>query len=149
MTSATDPKTIILTGCGARKEGKAGGAITPGMLLNVRNVAALVAHNDAGQECQAAIAKEYDLTGRTITQAYANGDQVLYDVLNDGDRFYGLLAASQNIAIGDLVTSNGDGMLKEAGATDFVIGIARTALVTGVGVTGRLIVEVALGRGIA
>lgn len=149
MSSATEPKTIILTGCGARKEGKANGAITPGMLLNIRNVAAIVAHNEAGQECQVAVAKEYDLTGRNITQAYAAADQVLYDVLNDGDRFYGLLAASQNIVVGDLLTSNGDGMLKEAGATDFVIGIARTALVTGVGVTGRLVVEVAKGRGIA
>lgn len=150
MTSATEPKTILISTCGGiKREGKAGGAITPGMLLNIRNPAAIVAHNEAGQECQVAVAVEYDLTGRNITQAYALNDQVMYHVLPDGDRFYGIIAASQNIAIGDLLTSNGAGQLVEAAATDFVIGIARQAVVTGVGVTARCIVEAAKGRGIA
>lgn len=150
MASKDTPKTIILSHCYAvQREGKAGGAITPGMLLNIRNVAAVVAHNEAGQECQCAVAVENDLVGKGIGDNYANGEQIRWLVLGDGERFYGLIAASQNIAVGDLLTSNGDGMLKEAGATDFVIGIARTALVTGVGVTGRVVVEAAKGRGIA
>jgi len=150
MASKDTPKTILLGGChGLQREGKAGGAITPGMLLNIRALAAVVAHNEAGQECQAAFAIENDFVGKGISDAYANGEQVRYGVLPDGERVYALVAASQNIALGDLLTSNGDGMLKEAGATDFVIGIARSVLVTGVGVTGRIILEIAKGRGIA
>lgn len=150
MASKDTPKTIRLDSCYApQREGILGGVVTPGMLLNIRSAAAVVAHNEAGQECQVAVAVENDLVGKGIADNYANGERVRYQILPDGAKFYGLLAASMNIVLGDLLTSNGDGMLKEAGATDFVIGIARTALVTGVGVTGRIAVEVAKGRGIA
>jgi hypothetical protein len=146
MPSNDTPKTVRLDSCYApQREGKANGVITPGMLLNIRNQAAIVAHNEAGQECQAAFAVENDLVGKGINDNYAVGEQIRYQILPDGARVYARVAAAQNIAIGDLLTSNGDGDLKEAAVTDFVIGIARTALVG----AGRIVLEIAKGRGIA
>lgn len=150
MPSNTDPKTIRLDSCYApQREGKTAGVVTPGMLLNIRNQAAIVAHNEAGQECQVAIAVENDLVGKGILDNYANGEQIRYQILPDGAKFYGIIDENQNIAVGDLLSSSGDGTLKEAAVTDFVIGIARSAIVVGAAATGRCIVEVAKGRGIA
>lgn len=151
MASKDTPKTIRLDSqFGVQREGVVSGAvIRPGMLLNIRNQAAIVAHNEAGQECQAAIAIENDLVGKGIDDTYAIGERLRYQVLKDGERFYGIIDENQNIAIGDLLSSSGDGTLKEAAATDWVIGIARSAVVVGAAATGRCIVEVALGRGIA
>lgn len=150
MASKDTPKTIRLDSqFGVQREGILGGVVRPGMLLNVRNPAAIVAHNEAGQECQCAVAIENDLVGKGIDDNYASGERVRYHVLKDGEKFYGIIDESQNIAVGDLLSSSGDGTLKEAAATDFVLGIARSAVVVGAAATGRCIVEVAKGRGIA
>lgn len=150
MASKDTPKTILLSSCYAvQREGKTAGVVRPGMLLNIRNQAAIVAHNEAGQECQAAVAIENDLVGKGIDDNYANPEQIRYAVLRDGDKFFGIIDENQNIAVGDLLASSGDGTLKEAAVTDFVLGIARSAVVVGAAATGRCIVEVAKGRGIA
>jgi hypothetical protein len=89
-----------------------------------------------------------DLTGRGITDAYADGDQVLYGIFPNGAKVYALIADSEDIALGDKLTSKGNGTLKEAGATDYVIAEAREAIGATTGET-RCIVEIATGRGIA
>lgn len=150
MPSSTTPKTIRLDSQYAIcREGKAGGAIRPGMLLNIRDLAAVVAHNEAGQECQVAIAVENDFVGKGIDDNYAAGEQVRFEVLPDGARFYGIIDENQNVVVGSLLSSSGDGTLKIAAATDFVIGIAREAVVVGAAATARCVVEAAKGRGIA
>lgn len=126
MTSAQNPKTIILAGDGVRREGVAGGTITPGMFISGPD-SALVPHDDAGNFAQAAVALEYDLTGRGIDDDYSSGDQVLYSVLKEGSEVYAILADGQDVAAGALLTSNGDGKLKEAAATNFVVARAKEA----------------------
>lgn len=150
MASKDTPKTILLSNCYAlQREGKTAGVVRPGMLLNIRNQAAIVAHNEAGQECQVAVAVENDLVGKGIDDNYANPEQIRYVILGDGERFFGIIDENQNIVAGDLLSSSGDGTLREAVNVDFVIGIARTGAVTGAAATARIVVEVAKGRGIA
>lgn len=120
MTSAQNPKTIILAGGGVRREGVAGGTITPGMLISGPD-SALVPHGDAGNLAQAAFALEYDLTGRSITDDYSAGDQVLYSVLKEGSEVYAILADGEDVSKGDPLASNGDGKLAAAAATNFVV----------------------------
>lgn len=147
MTSATEPKTIDLGGHCVQREGTAGQTITPGMLV------AVAADGDVdfvteGQECSAAFAVEFDETGRDIDDNYAVADQVKYKVFTSGSRVNAIIADGEDIAVGDKLTSNGDGALKEAGDTDFVIAEAR-AVAAPSGSTARCEVEIAPGRGIA
>lgn len=149
MTSATAPKTIDLGGMCIRREGVAAAAITPGHLVGVdANGEISKSHVLDGQEGAPAFALEYDLTGMGIDDDYADGDQVLYGIFPNGSKLYALIADGEDIAVGDKLASNGDGTLKEAGATDFVVAEAREAVVTS-GAVARCIVEVAAGRGIA
>ena len=150
MSSQDTLKTIVLSSCeGIMREAVAAVAIRPGMIIKLDNTNKAIPDNVAGQEAQPAVAIENDLTGRGIDDNYAIGERVRYRVLPDGAKFFGIIAASQNIAIGDVLSSNGDGTLKEAAVTDQVVGYARSAVVTGVGVTARCIVEVGYARGIA
>lgn len=151
MTSATDPKTIDLsqTGYCIQREAAAGQVITPGALVEV------AADGDVdfvleGQEAAPAFAVENDLTGKGIDDDYAVGDQVRYKIFNQGERVYALIADGEDIDFGDRLTSNGDGTLKEAGNTDFVIARSvNSANVAPSGETARCQVEVMTGRGIA
>jgi hypothetical protein len=152
MASKDTPKTIILSNAfQIQREAAAGVAIRPGMLVELNAAGAVIPHATAGagQEGAVAVAIENDLTGRGIDDNYAIGERVRYQFLNDGAKFFGIIAASQNIAFDDALSSNADGTLKEAAATDMVVGYARTVVVTGVGVTARCVVEVAKARGIA
>lgn len=148
MTSATAPKTIDLGGQSVQREGIAGGAITPGMLVTVNSSGEVVVHGTAGQEGARGFAVEYDLAGRGIDDDYAQGDQVVYRTPAEGSRFYGILASGQNVSRGAALTSNGDGRLKAAGDTDFVEGYAAEA-VDASGGAARIRVDVHKGRGIA
>jgi hypothetical protein len=146
MSSATEPKTIVLGGVGIQQEAVAGGAITPGMLVERNAQGEYVVHADADGEAQPTFAKEYDLTGRGIDDAYAEGDQVIAETLPQGAYVYAHLAASQTIAVGDELTSNGNGSVKEAGNTSFRVGRALEAVTT-TGSPGRVKMEVMTGRG--
>jgi anaerobic selenocysteine-containing dehydrogenase len=149
MTSATEAKTILIHGCGIKREGKAAAIVRPGHLLALDAALLVIPHGEAGQEAESAWAVEYDLTGRGITQNYAIGDQVMYHVLPEGSRVNALIVANTNIALNAKLSSNGDGTLKVAAATDFVVAIARQAIVGAVGVVPRCVVEVYRARGIA
>lgn len=148
MTSATEPKTISLGGNTKQREAIAGGAITPGMLLALNSSAQVIAHNLSGQEGVVGYAVEYDLTGRGISDAYAQGDQVIYRPLEDGDVFYGIVVDGQDISVGEALASDGTGKLKSAAATDMVYGYALDA-VSPSGSDARCRVQVARGRGIS
>lgn len=149
MTSATTPKTIDLGGCAypTQREAAAGQIIKPGFLVK------LAADGDvdfvaAGEECAAAFAVENDYTGRGIDDDYAVADQAVYRVFQNGDRVYALIQDGQDISFGERLTSNGNGKLKTAGDTDFVVAEAREAVAPS-GADGRCIVEIAVGRGTA
>lgn len=128
MTSATTPKTVDLGGEGIQREAIANAAITPGMLVTLDASGEIGPHASAGQEGALGYAKEYDLTGRGIDDAYANGDQVIYKIPAEGSAVYAILATGENVARNAVLTSNGDGRLKAAGATDMVYAIALEAV---------------------
>lgn len=111
--------SVLLKTCcgGIRKERKAGGAITPGHLIAVNSSDAVVVHATAGGKCRALFALEDELQGKGIADAYAQDAIVQYNVCAPGDEVNALLKANENIAIGDPLTSAGDGTLKKATLT--------------------------------
>jgi hypothetical protein len=147
------PNTIHLKGTYIQTEGVAGGAITPGML--VQGFSTIVVHAAAAGNARKAFAVEKAIVGEGITDAYASGDQVIYRVYAPGSEVYALLKNGQNVAAGDPLVSAGDGSLQAADPTvatdatdaevptDNVVAYAAEALNNSSGAAARLIVEVA------
>jgi hypothetical protein len=126
--SATAPKTIDLYGYCNQHEAIAGGAIIPGMLVIRSSATQVVVHNVEGAPAQPSFAVEYDLTGRTIADAYATADQVLFKTFTPGSGVYAWLAAGEDVAAGAFLSSNGDGTLKEAEAEENIVAQALEAV---------------------
>jgi hypothetical protein len=94
------------------EEMTAAAAITPGMLVEQTPGAATVRkHATSGGNATPKFALEDGLQGKGIHDAYAAGDKVQVWVAQTGDWVYALIADEQNIAIGDLLESNGAGYL--------------------------------------
>lgn len=135
MASRDNPKTILLRGAPAGREGKAGGTITPGMLLTVNSSGAIVAHATAGAAANAWFARENELVGKTIDGTYASGDTVLYWSCKPGDQIYALLETGANVAVGALLQSNGLGAFEpavaasQAGTEPFAVTFPGTPIV--------------------
>lgn len=66
------------------------------------------------------IAVEDALQGRTVDDAYADGDQVFFYEPKNGDHLLVLVASGENIAVGDTLvpTGGGDGKFEEAGGSE-------------------------------
>lgn len=111
------PKTILLKGDGVFKEAAAGGAVTPGHLININSSGAFVVHGTAGGDAFPMFAVEDDIQGKDITDAYASGDQCFAVVPARGAEIYALVpAAASAIVVGDILESNGDGTLRKGAA---------------------------------
>ena len=111
------PSTILLRGDPIIKERNAGGAITPGHLVNLNTADAVVVH--AGNQLNAYpwFAMESDFVGKEISVAYASGQRVQMACCSAGDEIYALVpAAALAIVIGDELVSNADGTLKKVTA---------------------------------
>jgi len=111
------PNTIVLKGDFVRKEGVAGGAITPGHLISGFDTG-LVVHADAAGEARKAFALENDLVGEGITDAYASGDTVQYGIFQPGAEVYAI--AGSAVTKGDPLGSDGNGKLIPASGTPVV-----------------------------
>lgn len=131
MPSNTDPKTILLSGSPSQQEAvtASGSAIKPGMLVEVTSAGELQEHSTAGGNAQASFAREEDYVGGGIDDAYAVGDTAPYYICKNGDRIYGFIADGENISEGDLLESDGNGVLQahtpqavdEGGAATYTI----------------------------
>lgn len=99
----------------AIEEFTATAAITPGMLVQLDSTGAdlVKPHCTADGNVLEMFALENELMGGGIDLAYASGDPVQVWIPGDGDIVLGILAASQNVAIGDFLVSNGDGYLRK------------------------------------
>ena len=108
------PKTVVLKGDlgQGHREYAAGGAITPGHLINLANTGKVVVHASAAGECPPMFAKEDALQGKTIADAYASDDRVFCHQAVSGDEIYAWLEDNHNISIGALLESAGDGTLQ-------------------------------------
>lgn len=117
-------RTIFLKKRPIRKEGIAGGAITPGHLVKLNSAGKYVVHPTAKAQAVPAFAFENELkshesngapiAGSPIDVAYANNDRLYYGVCDAGAEVYALLAAgAAAIVKGDLLESAGDGTLRK------------------------------------
>jgi len=118
MTSATDPKTILLKGQPQYREGIADAALTPGELVEQMTTGNFRKHaTAAGVMPSKLFAREEEYVGGGIDVAYAASDTFPYMACQSGDQVYALVAASAvAIVIGDLLESAGDGTLRKVTA---------------------------------
>lgn len=128
MASSTNPKTIHLapTEIRIKKEAKALSTITPGQFIE-RAPGGVRRHTTAGGPAQLSIAKEMAMVGGTIDEDYLTNDLVEYFIAGPGETFYGLLAAGQNVSVGDLLSVIG-GNLREAQPGDHIVAQALEAV---------------------
>lgn len=111
MSSATEPKTILLKGMPIAKEAIMvdSQALRPGMLIELTSAGKVQKQSSADVYCQAAFVRENEVIGEGIDDLYADDETILYYIGRNGDEFYALLADSQTIVKGDILQSNGSG----------------------------------------
>lgn len=140
------PKVINLYGSYTQHEAVAGGAITPGMLVELEAdaVDTVEAHGTAGGAANPCFAREYYEAGYGIDDAYVEGNQVIYYTFAAGAGVYALLAAGATaITKAAFLSSAGDGTLKLAADGDIAIAQAREAVDnSGEATTARIKVEI-------
>jgi hypothetical protein len=94
------------------EDAAAGAAITPGMLVTLNSSGLVVAHATAAAATARNFAMERDEMGKDMDTAYATGDRVKVACLSQGERVNALIATGQNIGIGALLESAGNGTLR-------------------------------------
>jgi hypothetical protein len=108
--------TIHLKGMGRHEERVSAGVLSPGHLLVVNSTDKVVVHATEGGVAERLFAKEDALQGKTVSQAYASGDVVSILVAAPGDEVQAILKAGEDVDIGDILISAGDGTLIEEGS---------------------------------
>jgi hypothetical protein len=102
--------TIYLSGNGLVKEGKAGGAITPGHAIKRNSSNEFVVQSTANSKGPKLFAVENTSAGKAISDDYASGDNVVARYAQSGDVIYALVPASAAaIVIGDSLVFDGTG----------------------------------------
>ena len=93
---------------------KLSGAATPGHLLEFFSTAGSVrVHSTAGGNALPMFALESDLEGEEITHALTSGEEIQAWIAKRGDEVNALIKNGENIAVGDLLESAGDGTLEK------------------------------------
>lgn len=145
IPKVANPGTIVLkpTSLGGVEydEGNCEVAVTPGMLVKRTATGGYIPDNVAGgtvgRERIVAIEKHFiaDIPFATtfgsggVTDVYAINDGGRFHICQPGETFWMLVpAAAAAIVVGDYLTSNGDGTLKKAGATDIRLFEAEEAI---------------------
>lgn len=120
---AADVFTIVLKGKGHHDEGEADSAISPGMAVEM----AADGLYDQPAGAQAAtlknglkIAKEDALQGKTVADAYADGDKLFFYSPLPGDHIHVLVKDAEDIDVGDkgVVEGGGSGLFVEAAGSE-------------------------------
>ena len=96
------------------EEYAAGGTIIPGMLIEENSDGNVIAHSGAGEFAEKIFALEDELQGKGIDDDYIAGDRVQCWIAGRGDQVYAILADGQNVAVGDILESDGNGALEKA-----------------------------------
>lgn len=112
MASNDTPKTVLLKGDPLAGEAIAAGAISPGDLIELTTSGTVQVHASASAITPKLIARELEITGKGLSDNYAAADTTLYYVARSGDEFFMFLKAGENVAIGALLESAGDGTLQ-------------------------------------
>ncbi len=108
-------RTVVQKGDPLQKEALATAvAILPAYLIErVPGAATVRAHSIAGGRAQNLYAIEDSNQGKEVTDAYAVSARIQFVAPRSGDEILVVLQASENIAIGDWLESNGDGTVRE------------------------------------
>lgn len=109
-------------------------AITPGHLVKLDSDGKVTVFSTAAGMVLPMFALEDEHRGRTINDAYAQGDRVQCWIPSRGDVVYAILDAGQNVAVGDMLEPHDDGTLQKlttgTNASDggAIVGVALEAL---------------------
>lgn len=109
-------------------------AITPGHLVKLDSDGKVTVFATAAGMVLPMFALEDEHRGRTINDAYAQGDPVQCWIPSRGDVVYAILDAGQNVAVGDMLEPHNDGTLQKlttgTNASDggAIVGVALEAL---------------------
>ena len=95
------------------KELVANAIIIPGMLIERMSTNKVRKHATASGNASAIFAIEDELQGNGIDDSYAAASVVKCGYFIPGEEVYAILADGENVAIGDLLVSNGAGFLKK------------------------------------
>lgn len=106
------PSRILLVGEPLPVEGNAGGPITPGDLVVQAADGDLEVHGTALGATPPIFAREADLEGKGITDAYAAGDRVYAHGCRRNDVVQARVGTGVDLNIGSLLESAGDGTLR-------------------------------------
>jgi len=106
---------VHLIGTFRRDERLAAGTITPGMLVEIDSSGEFQAHSTEGGDAQLIFAEVDALQGNTLDDDYSADDLVEANIELPGNEVQALLAAGENVDIGDWLISAGDGTLIEEG----------------------------------
>jgi len=128
--------TIQLKGGFRAEEAVASGTVTPGMLLEQTSAAAATvkAHATEGGFAERAFAVEDALQGKTVSDNYATTAHVFFHLVEPGAVVNALIAAGEDISIGDKLISDAAGALiaegSKASSTDVkqIIAVAVEAI---------------------
>jgi len=129
-------KTVVVRGDVQREEFKTNGTPSPGHLLEIDSSGDVLPHNSAGENMYPLFALENDLQGDDIDTAYADNVQAQCAWAKPGVMVNAILADGENVAIGDLLESAGDGTLQKYVLDDSstvhysnqIVGVAREAV---------------------
>lgn len=127
-------RKIVLIGEGRYVEAKAASVVTPGHLIQQLSSGTIQKHSTAGGYAETYFAQEDPLQGHTIDAEYASNATVMGYIANRGDEVNAFIKAGQNIVIGDLLISGGDGTLIKNGtqasgvAVKQIVGVAQEAV---------------------
>ena len=121
---------VHLLGQFNREEQRAADTITPAMLVELDTNGEVVPHSTAGGYAERIFAEIDALQGNTLSDDYSDDDLVALNVEFPGSETQAWIAAGEDIDIGDMLISAGDGTLIENGSE-------------GSGVTVRQIIAVA------
>jgi hypothetical protein len=113
----------------------ANAGITPGHLVEVMSTGKVRVHTTAEGNVLPMFAIEDELQGNDIDTAYVAADQVQVWIPTRGDIVNAILADEENVAIGDFLTSAGDGTLKKYDPAASAAVIENPALIVGVAVS--------------
>ena len=107
---------VHLIGDFRREEAIAAGTIKPGMLVEETSAGKFQAHSTEGGRAVRLFAEVDALQGKTLSDSYAADALVSANVELPGNEVQAFLKVGENVAIGAMLISAGDGMLIAEGS---------------------------------
>lgn len=101
--------------------------LLPGMLVALDSDGEIDKHGTRGAACERMVVLENALLGGNTTTAYTEGEIISVAIEAPGSESLALLAAGEDVAIGDLLCSKGTGLLEEVSSTYKPVAVALEA----------------------